>query len=1275
MENNYIKHKLLHIILLSLLLLGIGAFLPYFAGNFNKISNVYAQGEEKSYIYEVNSTDTGYSATGYYTNNTSYVLLTNMQSLDQIVGKIELDAQNAVGAVEITFNEIDAGNVVLVFNQGTYVLKGQLYFANISANPCISVKGGAVVTLQNATIQNYASSAILNVEDQNTCLNITNTTISSVGTSMFVQNQAISTISNSIIQSKNSSAIDVRSATVNVLNESEITALSSAVGMIVYGAISQIDINSSTIKSTNGDYALENNNGAIAIYGNAKAVSKYNAIKTNLYITTLKDAQYFSGSLGVYYSGSIGVQDILIVKDHNQNATINLLNSGYVLREINQSLYIAKQYRVYYHSNCNDSISMPSNTNKYFNYDAVDIVYLDVNVRPHYQFVGYGLQANTSIQNAITSATLNISSKDLHLYAIWQPIIYGIAYSGINDGECTNVTTYSYATPTHINNPVRQYYTFTGWLINGETLVQNLTLPYGGYTNVELQAQFALTEFNINYINLTSDQVQTLGLQTHYNIQSSQLKLNEQNYLLHGYSFLGLYDKDHEQNISNASINFGVGDANVIDFSTGETLYIYVDIRAYYNGTGDGGEQNPFLIDNQAQFINFLIGEKIDSLDTTYIKLEQDIDLNQNISAYLTTLKNYNFDANGKTIKVGNLINYYNEFNDGVYAIFPSLQDVVIKNMIVDNYDMQSVLEVNFQDNLNISLFAYTVNACYLSNIQNNLKISATIASPSVSSVVQIAGYASYSTNSVFSSCSFNGRIKANAGSALSSAYVAGFLTSARGTMLVNCTNYGTIIYTTYTTNASCLVYLAGFAFLNKANLIVNSAFGGNMQMHCSDSDNIVYSGVAIVLDRNNKIQNCACVGEYYCNGQSNINSINCVVTTIAWSVYADVDIVNCVILQDTTPLIVAQEKIATEGAVECSEYNVKSNAYLSICNDGVSAASEAIKTFVSSNNNIIQECQNINAIVWTEDSPISENIKKIFVKIYNNINDDVVIYGFAYDSDRKIIVNAMYDEFLFEDFYLDDNYRTKFTTLDNLGEEINLYAKYYSYNEYTSKLCVLPILLAIIVIALVVLFMVYCEKPRKVAFIFDGAELQKDSFVWGRKIQLPKDKQNIMWFADAQGNKPLKSTKMKFVFGDYKIYTFNDDVRLPLEQAIKAKEEFIAKQKAEELRMKEQMKVQRQEQKIKDKQERAQKRKEQRELRAIEQQKLREEKEAKRAEQEKIKQQIKQNKQNEQNVSKQEKAVKAKQNKKSKLKQEIEASGVTIIKKEVRTEKQEKDL
>lgn len=1166
MEKIQKSNKLLFVLLFALAILA-GAF-SYILNKED--SNVLAD-NIKTYTYQIlkSEGETGYTLLGYYTDDNYYILEENSYSIEALISKIKEDINGVPCTATITFFDVEVGNENVLLSTGDFIFKGKISFINISGNACFSLTGDACVTTQDFEIINYATAPVFMVDSNTSALQMETSIIRTQENAIIAQNSAIVTLMNSQIYSNAGYALKQEDAVVQILSSSTLKTQGDKSAIFSCGENGKILINAGQISAENSSYAIDNDGSEITIYGRTVVSSLLDAIKTNIYITASYNSENLTNtSINLYYCGQLGAYDTLIVKDFDAQSgtSFNILNLGYNLRTLAQSLYIAKVFKVYYHANCESDFTVPVDSEEYYNFDTFNIQYMSENVRRHYMFLGYAKTDSATEPEFTVEETSSIDGEDVHLYAVWEPVTYNINFYNVEDEECSNVQTYDYNKIVVINKPVRKYYTFTGWLVNGEIVVENLTLPYGDYENLTLTAQFELTKFKIEYQNLTEEQIEELGLQTTYTIQSESLNLSTKNFTIKGYSFIGLFDKNNQE-ITNEIVNFGINQTNNFDFVVGDTLKIVVDVKPYFNGFGTGDCNNPLMLDSSEQLYNLFFDQKINS-SMIYIKIVNDINLDKDIAITLNTLNNLTIDGNGKKIIVKKLCKYLKGENV-YYSIFPNLKNVVLKNITIEGF---TDLTINTTlGNVNICQIAQNANQCYFEDVVNSSFINIECTINNGLTTAYFSGFVSTCENSVFNNCAYKGSIIIQAEKPAKSVYVCAYSTNASNTLLANCYSGGKFNYTTKNAkdNQNTVIYLAGFSVADEDNMVANCLFEGEQKVSQKDGNQAIYSGILIAIKPNNTLVNNVSIGKYIFNGQDAGEKANNIVSSLLWSVFEGVNVEHCTANINQNAIYQAYNKANDNKVIKLDSQSISDKDYYYICNQSLSKAQSYIDSFINQHDSMITLANTIKATYWADKQNGEEPVipqDKIVIRIYNNVNNDVKVYILNRDADNKVVLANVIDEYLFEDFYLDKNYKIKFEDLDSLNADVVLYAKYISYQNYTLRLCIAPFIAIVVDLILIIVFIIYCERPRRVIFVQDGLEINGAMVKWGKKIEMPKEYGNVLWFKDVDCKYVLNNYKMPFVFGAYKLFSFTgakgEAIQAMIQKKIEYKDKLKNKQK-----------------------------------------------------------------------------------------------------------------
>jgi len=195
--------------------------------------------------------------------------------------------------------------------------------------------------------------------------------------------------------------------------------------------------------------------------------------------------------------------------------------------------------------------------------------------RSGYTFLGWYTNNNEKVEET-TKVT-----EDITLYAKWQTINYSISYD-LDGGSVTgNPSTYTIeSTDITLKNPIKEGYTFLGWLETGITTPRlNVVITKGTIGDKTYKATWTLTTYTITYNaegGILDGENQTTSNNGMIGLMPTPSKS--------GYTFLGWYNEGNEKVSENTKIT-----ANV-------TLYAKWQIETYtisYDLDGGAVSDNP----------------------------------------------------------------------------------------------------------------------------------------------------------------------------------------------------------------------------------------------------------------------------------------------------------------------------------------------------------------------------------------------------------------------------------------------------------------------------------------------------------------------------------------------------------------------------------------------------------------------------------------------------------------------------------------------------------
>lgn len=1266
-QNNKTTFLMLVLVLLIGLTFGIFANL-----NFNSVlaNNAII---DKAYKYTISQENNLYVLKGKRINSEEYVLTDSALHINEVIGLIETDRKisaNEKAEVEITFNNLDLGNSSILFNDGEYVLKGVANFANISANPCIVLSSNAHLTLGGVVLSNQGFSALIEVNGASLDINACN--LNSNQEVLIANSASIVNIFGSTLTANDASAISsinessTNKPQIKIGSNSKIISNSTQPAMMIKNVVATIQ--TAEIKSINSNYALINQGEGLKLVQNPTFISKKNAFSTDMFFSTEDNGVYYSGNgIKVYYSGEISVADVAIVINPSTDliSKIQILNSGIALRESYLSIYMSRQFTVTYHANCNDSVvtsALPKDNNKYFNLSEVQVEYMDLNVRDHFEFAGWSKKTNPSPSEIISNGNVIIEGENLNLYAVWRPITYSITYLGLDGAENNNPNEYDYGTNLNLVAPIKQYYDFVGWQITGvDGIHSSLSLPYSNLNNIELMPIFKLSEYSIIYHNLTSEQISKLNLKTKYNIQDENLILSNQNYLLNGYSYFGVYSNAELTNsFAGKSVSFLPNSVNDFGFIVGQDLNVFVNMRQYHSGIGDGSASNPFVLENLEQFKTLLTGKKLETQEKTYITLNNDITVGIDEELPFVTLKNYVFNGNNKSLLVENLIRYSNLSNEEIFSIFPRLDGCEIKDLTVKNAENISKLELSkdlTSEKLEISLLVHNLVSSTISNVYNNLIIESKINSNASKDEIRISGIAGVAVSSLLNSVKFNGKIEIKSSSFPSTIYACGLICESQNSIVLNSKFTGNLTCDNLINpikNNVCF-YFAGIGILMNSNLIINSSSQGRIS--CNANENIcILSGIAINLGKWNEINNCLSLSSVaiHKNGElkSNQKAISC-----SWGIADNITLQNvlCLARDGAFPVCVLNKIKQNSGVEEFTSTEYANLVHLQKLESGKENAKNTLNSFAQNLDFLLQD--DLILASWEnhnneeqENSGIFGPVLKITVRDVESGKEK------TYTFETNTLPGYVYiikDGYLFKNYSFDAEGKQIVTDLTKLKGDIVVYANYITFNDYIWQNFIWWLICGIIILIALIVFVVFCELKKRVIFIFDGEVVGAEKVRINDELPKVKGKEDILWFKDGNGNKPFTKTKMPFVWRELKLISFKDEIRLPLEKLYE--QERLAKELLvlQKQKIKDQKHLLKQENKAKNKLN-----KQQETIKKNQKSNAEEANVIKKSEKPETKQ----------TSAKKKSSATTSKKSKNKTKQEIENSGITIVKKEIKT-------
>lgn len=1127
------------------------------------VTPVYANEPTKIYSYEISNNQGGYKVVGKMSDESSYTLSNSAINLGSALNLIKIDGINTS---MIRFVDVSAGNDNLVLDGVNYSFSGVLTFATISADACIQVLGGSNVQILNAIISNNGVSNLFYINDAT--LNAVGSTFSGEQKAFQVDNSALN-CDDCRIFSKNEVALSAINSTLNISG-----AVQSQTKQAVALSSSVLHATSCAFDGSAALYAIVAEQSNMTFGGQIVVSSKNNAICTDVPISLDNVVPFVSSAqFNIMFTGQIGSDDVLVVSNATEDTTSNIsfLNQGFTKRLKDDNLYLAKKYTLSYDRNCSDTtFDVPVDTNTYFNDESIDLIEMSMDVRNGFNFVGWSLTSSGS--SMVDSVTINASN--IVVYAIFTPIEYTITYA-FEDTlspywrslvQNNNPVSYNYKSVTILQQPTLIYHKFKGFKIeDGEQhsqISKSAKLPYQNFHNVTITLFFELENYDIVYDGLTSSEIQQLNLITTYNIESPELDLGAQNYLVAGKSFFGL-KSENGQDVSDVVVDFSPFSAQTgfPDFSIGQQLNIKVESYKFYNGTGNGTQFSPYVLSNFEQYTYLLTGQKLESTGTIYLKFDSFILIDENVNqTQYNTLENYNINGNGYGFIVESYIPFKVDAINCIYSVFPSLLNCKVYNMEIKNvYQNNATLtQTNFNNDFVFAGFVASAESCLFSNITINANTNININFLDDLARLYISGFSNNLYKSVVTDSCFLGSIVVTYQNAPSTSYLAGFSLNQENSLLLNCQNRGKLSFVgnSQTLSDDACVYIVGFSLLKDGNLIANSVSNANLSCVVKQGTRAVLSGFAIATGKTNTLQNVLSESSYEIKSDSTTLSNKQSYVSLIWSVYPNLFITNCVQIKDdnTDAVVINDEKSsAFDNNITTINVSQKSeNTYIETLNTGIEQATIASKNFADS---VLQSSVAVKANKWYAQTSDDESLfNPTFTLVVYSMHDKTA-REFVYSTTvGKIgVITKAYSGYLVKSISYDREGQIIVSTIDTgVGEYAFVYVNYQSYMDFLwSQMDWIALVgaSAIVILLLIIMFVVVYRK-KAVNFIFDGRVIFRTKTRKERKFAVPQDKKHIMWFLDKEGTKPMFSDKMPFVVKQLNLYSFSDEVRIPLERA-----------------------------------------------------------------------------------------------------------------------------
>jgi len=1121
---------------------------------------------EKAYKYEVFQESGKYNIIGSYVNNSTYTVATGA-SFQSIISYIDYD-RYALSYEEcyINFNNIVVGNASLKFSNGKYNLSGKVNGNSYSYSGLFFVDSSNVTILKDSSFSNSGLASLF-VINNNAVLNIDGGELKSIYSSIENRGGGLINVYSGTIYSETSSAV-----VINKNGDSKlfIDCLDSQYPIVISskdnknGTINVKDcdvfLGNCIIKNDANYYALNLLDSKLHITKNPIFLTDGIAVKTNSEIVASYLGDEYLGDIITidYYDEIVSGATICVENVTEQNFDKFVLNSNiYKLRKDWNNLVAENYYSLKYDLNSNISFIIPEDiyecSKTYFSGDEIELsFFLNDNVRAHYSFLGWSKNKNDKNPTyTLNNKALSFESSNIVLYAIWEPIFYSISYENVEDDEIEGyLTSYSVETNSYlVKNPERKYFSFDGWIANDNSIPQkNYSIKNGSYGNLTLKAVWSIGVYNINFISQDGEMINGLTCKKTYTIFDEPFELLLDCVMEYGYSYFGIYlDKDCLIEAPD-KIYFKLDDLyqNSNDFnelnSIGQDINFYV-LRKKYFTSGNGSLDNPFIIETDSEFENFLEGFKKKE-KSIYIDFKNDLSFSNNISnSIFEGLENICINGNNNIIT----ISQYNNFDDKI-SLFCRLKNVSIYDLVITSN--KTILINNLTQNLDFGGIIGEGENVVLRNVTNKVNVNIVSNNTDCVSNFCIGGIASkLSESSLIDDCFNFGNISlfVEKEECLET-NIAGIVSQAENTRIINSGNYGNINIDLTKNKNDNRSYVAGIGILYRNSKIFNSFNYGELIINDNKNDWQILTGIAIVFDYNCEINNVLNNIKF-----KQLDNDKKMISPIFWSGQISCSINNAFSFEDSTYYVFdgIKNKYINQKNKNITSYKLL-NSVLEKLNMNLEDASF---------NNL-----NVQAKRWFLNKEGLFDFTPLLLVNYNlmgKLSNKTISYKPNTDI-TGFYEPIVYLEFSFGGWFKDETLTEK-ADLSNLGSgEVTLFAKWISFDEQIKREFVLYILIDMLIIVIMILCMFLIDMKKKIVFICDNKEIDSIYVARTKTIIFPKGLRTKMWYKDEKLLKPYLSSKM--TWHKISLYTSVNAPTIPektvKEKKIKIKKEKVVKEK-----------------------------------------------------------------------------------------------------------------
>ena len=1077
-------------------------------------TTVFAAENQKKYEYTIHSEDGRFVISGAYDNGGSYGLGAS-ETLDGVMQVINYDRQSNGGYedIKINFQNLNVGNDCLKLARGNITLTGSLCGANFSTFGLVYVDEGANVTFEDLTLQNQGPSYLVR-NDGSGLLNFVSGTYSSLSTGIISRGPADIVIKGGNFIAENSSAVEfVPSSPVAKLQiyAESLTRITSKsqTSPTVNAKNALVEISGGTIKNLSSGKALSLENVLFSISNNPKISGGEIDIETNQKIIA---EGYIGDEISVLYNDVIIENQTIVVEGITQPVFI-LKNEGFTLTEKAGNLVASKTYALTYVDLSNYLYFVPTENEKFLAGDVAEVkmpssASFKANILNLVNFLGWSKDQAAQIPTYTEeNPQLTFENQDITLYAVWENREYHINYAGIEDAFNHNPLEYTANQETAFENPEKKYYKFTGWVVNGKGAPQtNLVLPATTYGDITLTATWALEEYNILYNGLPDEVVSLLNLPTSYTIETQPLEINLSKVLVKGYTFFGVYLDSNKTITCDEIIYFQPSkhDDNSASFNStntiGEDINFYIDARPYFNGTGEGTQENPFMISTFQEFQALLIGQKIKNTGLIYVALANDITFSQKL-AENAKLTGFVLDGNGHSIVAQTFSRAFDAL-----CVLPSIEKAEVKNLVVVS-DSQTI---NASAKTNFAGFAGKIVNSKLQNVEINMPVTFACEGISTISTIKFGALTLTAQNSTFDGVNNASDFEVNVLSAggdvnIYGAGLVGF--SADGCLFVNCKQTANITVEICALPYETHTYLAGLACVGADNQIVNCLNSGRLSLIQETPNQAVLCGLVMPFGGANVAKNVA--------------------------------LSKSILAEESDKVIV--EEISLTSCAQTDAFKP---------NDFEHNLSQTLKKLVK-NIDAIQEEFGIELCTWFAGENGVDFTKGLYVQFVGGQMMPTKTLYFSTPQDAK---NA----YLWFDTnkYMFYGWKTEsgeYVDWDNVvGPNLTLTADYALFEDLILEAQIKFVAFEGVILLLVLFVMWLFDRKKMVYFVKEGRPVGAVKVARTKKVPLPNAFDGKICFLDEKGHKPFLENKMPC--HSITLYVFDEFKQSRLEHALKAK-------------------------------------------------------------------------------------------------------------------------